>query len=82
MYALYQIPTIVSAAILLSTRHLDISLPERWYELFDAEWEDVWSVAGYIMRLYNVPSKEKEDVDVKALLTKKALRAYLEGKKQ
>ncbi|EMD38490.1 hypothetical protein CERSUDRAFT_113662 [Gelatoporia subvermispora B] len=67
VYALYPVPTIVSAAIMLTTRHLGISLPSspenRWWELFDAEWEDVWSVCGYIMRLY----RERDAEDQKRL---------------
>ncbi|KAG6869087.1 hypothetical protein C0993_003407 [Termitomyces sp. T159_Od127] len=47
VYALYQVPTIVSAAILLTVRHLNISLPSAppncWWELFDTSWEDLWS---------------------------------------
>jgi hypothetical protein len=28
-------------------------LPEGWERLFDAEWEDVWSVAGMVMVLWH-----------------------------
>ncbi|KAF9001920.1 cyclin-like protein [Cyathus striatus] len=83
VYALYQVPTIVSAAILLAVRHLGISLPSEpsncWWELFDANWEDVWSVCGYIMRLY----RKRTEVDEKrvvGLVTKKAVRAWLEDR--
>ena len=50
VYDLYQIPTIVCAVILLATR---LSEPHVcWWELFDAKWEDVWTICRYIMRLY------------------------------
>ncbi|KAJ7582605.1 cyclin-like protein [Mycena floridula] len=81
VYALYQIPTVVSAAILLTIRHLDISLtsdsPECWWELFDAEWEDIWSVCGYIMRLYRERSQQ-EISRVVGLITKKDVRKWLD----
>ena len=81
VYALYAVPTIVRAAILLATRHLGIPLPSSpdscWWELFDADWEDVWSVAGYIMRLYRERSPE-DHARVLGLVSKKAVRAWLE----
>ncbi|KAL5490227.1 hypothetical protein ACEPAI_5060 [Sanghuangporus weigelae] len=81
VYALYPVPTIVCAAILLATRHLRISLPSQppncWWVLFDAEWEDVWSVAGYIMRLYRQRSVE-DSARPMGLLSKKDVRRWLE----
>ncbi|GBE82354.1 predicted protein [Sparassis crispa] len=81
VYALYAVPTILSAAILLTTRHLGISLPSsptsRWWELFDAEWEDVWSVCGYIMRLYRERSAE-DQTRVMRMVSKKGVRQWLE----
>ncbi|OCH95491.1 cyclin-like protein [Obba rivulosa] len=81
VYALYPVPTIVSAAIFLTTRHLGISLPSspenRWWELFDAEWEDVWSVCGYIMRLYR-ERDVKTQKSLWGMLTKKGVRQWLE----
>ncbi|KAI0709071.1 cyclin-L1 [Earliella scabrosa] len=81
VYALYAVPTIVSAAILLATRHLGIALPSSpdscWWELFDADWEDVWSVAGYIMRLYRERSPE-DQARVLGLVSKKGVRSWLE----
>ncbi|KAK0445501.1 cyclin-like protein [Armillaria borealis] len=75
VYALYQIPTIVSAAILLTIRFLAIRLPDAWWKLFDTEWEDVWSVCGYIMRLYHPEVDRKV---VQGMLTKGDVRAWLE----
>ncbi|KAG7452838.1 cyclin-like protein [Guyanagaster necrorhizus] len=75
VYALYQVPTIVSAAILLTSRFLAIRLPDAWWKLFDAEWEDVWSVCGYIMRLYH-PEIDKKVVE--RMLTKGDVRTWLE----
>ncbi|TFK29773.1 cyclin-like protein [Coprinopsis marcescibilis] len=81
VYALYQIPTIVSASILLAVRHLQISLPSSptncWWEIFDANWDDIWSVCGFIMRLYRERTFE-EDRRVAGLLTKKDVRRWLE----
>lgn len=81
VYALYQVPTIVSAAILLTTRHIGIPLPSEppicWWELFDAEWEDVWSVSGYIMRLYRQRTEE-ETVRPMGLVSKKDVRKWIE----
>ncbi|CAL1704327.1 unnamed protein product [Somion occarium] len=81
VYALYAVPTIVCAAILLATRHLRVPLPSQppncWWELFDADWEDVWSVCGYIMRLY----RDRDPDEQKRLFTmvsKKGVRKWLE----
>ncbi|KAF7295317.1 Cyclin-like protein [Mycena indigotica] len=78
VYALYPVPTIVSAAILLTTRFLQISLPDGWWDLFDAPWEDVWSVAGHVMRLYRAKSSEH----VQGMLHKKDVRKWLEDHHQ
>ncbi|OAX40031.1 cyclin-like protein [Rhizopogon vinicolor AM-OR11-026] len=81
VYALYAVPTIVSAAILLTSRHLDIALPSSspncWWDLFDAPWEDVWSVCGYIMRLYRDRTPE-DRMRVLKLVSKKDVRRWLE----
>jgi hypothetical protein len=71
------VPTIVSASILLTTRHLGVSLPEKWWELFDADWEDVWSICGRIMRLYRIRSPEETHL-VEGMLHKKEVRKWLE----
>ena len=84
VYALYAVPTIVSAAIMLATRQLGIAVPSSpeacWWELFDADWEDVWSVAGYIMRLYRERTPE-DHARVLSMVTKKGVRAWLEDQK-
>ncbi|ESK92874.1 cyclin-dependent protein kinase regulator [Moniliophthora roreri MCA 2997] len=81
VYALYQVPTIVSAAIYLTTRFLKISLPSKpphcWWELFDTEWDDLWSVCGYIMRLYR-ERDEKDRKRVITMITKQGVRKWLE----
>ncbi|KAF9262116.1 cyclin-L1 [Marasmius fiardii PR-910] len=83
VFSLYQVPTIVSAAIYLSTRHLGISLPCKpphcWWELFDAEWEDMWSVCGYIMRLYR-ERKEEDKKRVIGMISKQGVRKWLESR--
>lgn len=80
VYALFPISTIICASILLCARFFSIPLPEKWYEVFDAEWEDMWSVAGYIMRLYQPQSLERKR-ELMVLLDKKALRQWLEDTK-
>jgi len=83
VYALYAVPTVVSASILLTTRRLGISLPSSpesfWWELFDVEWEDLWSVCGYIMRLYRERTSA-EQIEIMGLLSKKDLRQWLDGR--
>jgi cyclin L len=83
VYALYAVPTVVSAAILLTTRRLGISLPSSpescWWELFDVDWEDLWSVCGCIMHLYKGRTTA-ERVEIMGLLSKKDLRQWLESK--
>ncbi|KAF5372966.1 hypothetical protein D9758_001680 [Tetrapyrgos nigripes] len=85
VYALYQVPTIVCASIYLTTRHMRLSLPSEppycWWELFDAEWEDLWSVCGYIMRLYRDRSDEERSIVVK-MVNKKEVRKWLEDHSQ
>ncbi|KAJ7470293.1 cyclin-like protein [Mycena latifolia] len=81
VYALYPVPTIVSAAILLTVRHLQLALPSAppncWWELFDAAWEDVWSVCGHIMRLYR-PRSEEETQRAVRMVSKKEVRRWLD----
>ena len=75
-------PTIVCSAIFLSTRHFGIALPDKWWELFDAEWDDVWIVSGWIMRLYNPGREEKErrTLVMKLAVSKIHVRKWLEEK--
>ena len=83
VYAIYPIPVVVCAAILLVIRHLQLPLPSestsetKWWELFDASFQDVWHVAGFIMRLYR-PRTSAEQIRVVRLLTKKDVRKWLE----
>ena len=79
VYALYPVPTIVCATILLTSRQLAIPLPDLWWELFDAEWEDVWAVAGSIMRLYR-PQGLTHRRQLLSLLSKHDVRQYLATK--
>ncbi|KAF8919660.1 cyclin-like protein [Mucidula mucida] len=76
VYTLYQVPTIVSAAILLTSRHMQIPLPDRWWVLFDAEWEDVWTVCGFITTLYH--AEPCQDWKVEAMMDKKDVRQWVE----
>jgi len=83
VYALYQIPTIVCAAIFLAARHLRIALPlssndsHCWWDLFDADYQDMWSVCGYVMRLYRKRS-DHDRVRVVGMISKKGVRKWLE----
>ena len=52
LYAIHQPHTLACASILLCTRLLRIPLPKDWWILFDVEWEDIWSCAGTVMRLW------------------------------
>lgn len=85
VYALYQVPTIVSAVILLTVRHLNISIPSTppncWWELFDTSWEDLWSVCGYVMRLYR--KRSIEDMNrIIGMINKREVRKWLEANTQ
>ena len=68
---------------MLATRHLGVALPStpgsRWWELFDADWEDIWSVACYVMRLYRERSPD-EQARVLGLVSKQKVRDWLEEK--
>lgn len=81
VYAVYAVPTIISAAILLTVRHCDIALPSKpphcWWTLFDAGWEDIWSVSGHIMRLYR-PRTLEEQLRPMGMISKKDVRKWLE----
>ncbi|KAJ7871424.1 cyclin-like protein [Mycena olivaceomarginata] len=79
VYALYPVPTIAAAAILLTSRHLHIPLPPAWWELFDVVWEDVWSVCGWVMRLYRVRGDASSSADrVLGMVGKGGVRRWLE----
>ena len=54
IYAHYPPPTIACFSILLSTRLLRIPLPEDWWILFDADYDDMWIACGYITRLWKL----------------------------
>eukprot|EP01119_Soliformovum_irregulare_P011773 TRINITY_DN2985_c0_g1_i1.p1 TRINITY_DN2985_c0_g1~~TRINITY_DN2985_c0_g1_i1.p1 ORF type:complete len:280 (+),score=81.14 TRINITY_DN2985_c0_g1_i1:329-1168(+) len=47
--------SIAVAAIMLSARFLGIPLPENWWKLFEASWEDIHEIAVTIMQLYSHP---------------------------
>jgi len=55
--------------------------PMAWWELFDANWEDVWSVSGYIMRLYRERTPE-ERKRVLGMVTKKEVRKWLDDEQE
>lgn len=55
---------------------MQIPLPDRWWVLFDAEWEDVWTVCGFIMTLYH--AEPCQDWKVEAMMDKKDVRQWVE----
>jgi hypothetical protein len=77
VYALHPVPTIVCTAILLTTRKLQLSLPESWWELFDAQWEDMESIMAQVTQLYQRHSPQ-DQLRVMGLLTKQDVRRWLE----
>ncbi|CAG8724312.1 149_t:CDS:2, partial [Acaulospora colombiana] len=87
VYAIFPVPPIVCAAIFLTIRHLQLPLPSeptspiRWWELFDASFDDMWVISGIIMRLY----RKRPQVDqqrVVNMLRKEDVRKWLEHHKQ
>lgn len=83
VYAIYPIPVIVCASILLVIRHLKLEIPSSqedspsWWDLFDAPFEDVWLVANLVVRLYR-PRSQSDQNRVMQLLTKKDVRRWLD----
>ncbi|PVG00878.1 cyclin-like protein [Serendipita vermifera] len=86
VYAMFPIPPIVCAAIFLTIRHLQLPLPSeptssiRWWELFDASFDDMWVISGIIMRLYRRRS-EADQQRVVNMLRKEDVRKWLEHRK-
>lgn len=77
VFALYPVPAVVCACVLLASRHLAIALPDAWWDLFDAEWEDVHSIAGTIMRLYRTRTPAELNL-ITRLVTKRDVRRWLD----
>jgi len=76
-FALFPLPTVVCACVHLATRHLGLPLPDEWWEVFDAEWDDLHTVAAMIMRLY-VPRSVVEQAKIQRLVNKREVRRWLE----
>jgi hypothetical protein len=53
LYTIHPPNTLACAAILLTTRLKRIPLPADWYILFDVAWDDIWSICGAVMTLWN-----------------------------
>jgi hypothetical protein len=53
LYTIHPPNTLACAAILLTTRLKSIPLPADWYILFDVTWDDIWSICGSVMTLWN-----------------------------
>jgi hypothetical protein len=46
--ALFPPPPLAAAALLHSTRHEKIPLPDDWWELFDVRWDDMVVIVGVL----------------------------------
>lgn len=53
LYAIHPPHVLAVASILLTTRLHRIPLPKDWFLLFDVEWDEIWSCAGTVMRLWH-----------------------------
>jgi hypothetical protein len=53
LYTIHPPNTLACAAILLTTRLKRIPLPSDWFILFDVTWDDIWSICGSVMTLWN-----------------------------
>jgi hypothetical protein len=53
LYTIHPPNTLACAAILLTTRLKRIPLPADWFILFDVTWDDIWSICGAVMTLWN-----------------------------
>jgi hypothetical protein len=63
LYTIHPPNTLACAAILLTTRLKRIPLPADWFILFDVAWDDIWSICGAVMTLWNdwgISTKETE----------------------
>jgi hypothetical protein len=67
------VPTVACAAVFLAARKCAHPLPDKWWELFDADWSDMWAVAGMVMRTYAPPTHA-----VRGMLAKADVRRWLE----
>ncbi|KAH7096104.1 cyclin-like protein [Auriculariales sp. MPI-PUGE-AT-0066] len=76
-FAIYPLPTVVCTCIHLAARHLQVALPDDWWDVFDAEWDDLHTVAGMVMRLYR-PRAATERANVEQLISKREVRQWLE----
>ncbi|KAK8854851.1 hypothetical protein IAR55_003590 [Kwoniella newhampshirensis] len=53
LYAIHPPHTLACASILLTTRLLRVTLPDRWYLLFDVTYDEIWSCCGRLMVLWH-----------------------------
>lgn len=73
VYVCYQPPTIACAVIYLAARTAGVTLPTNppWWEIFDAELEDLENIAGVILSLY------ARQLPIHLPLTVKEMEEYL-----
>lgn len=81
VYACYPFQAIATACIFLTCRELQVPLPSStqhpWWELFDADIDDITSICGYIQRLYR-PRTDHERNLIATLVSKREVRRWLE----
>lgn len=53
LYTIHPPHTLACFSILLATRLLRIPLPDKWWILFDAEYDDLWACCGTVMTLWD-----------------------------
>ena len=56
---------------------MHVSAPNCWWELFDADWEDIWSICGHVMRIYRERDL-RDQTRVLSMVSKKGVRKWLE----
>jgi len=81
----YQPETIACACIFLAARMLKIPLPSQpihWYELFDAQTEDVEKIALRILELYSNVFRPYEELIGKVEILRQAKKKQLKDANQ
>jgi len=71
-------PTLACTAIFLTTRDMQIKLPNRWMEIFDVDIQDVVHAAAHLKIFYH---EETKRVDKLVPVTLTDLEDYLRKKR-
>lgn len=79
LVCLHTPPTLACTAIFLTTRDLQIKLPNGWMEIFDVDIQDVVHAAAHLKVFYHEEGKRKgSDIPI----TLNELEEYLRKKRQ